>query len=371
MDTIDRMVVAGPLTWEPPAPQRSRRWLAAPLIGAVIGALLIASATLSIPYYRLAPGSAPDVNDLISAPSNAHYPPKGHILMVTVQLSPAHPLDVAESWFDHDVKVVKEELIIGKQQPQQFNRANVQEMADSKQAAIVVALRRLGYPVAERGQGALIDEVVTGKGFPAEGHLQVGEVITGVDGQTVHTVEDATALLQKHKPGDTASVEVQAATGDNASRIERLTMAKGDQGKAVLGVVLQTYKLSFDMPLNVKIDSSNIGGPSAGLAFTLGVLDELTPGELTGGGKVAATGTIDLDGTVGDVGGVAQKTAAVIHAGAKYFLVPPGEYQEARHRAGKHLKVVKVATLDQALAALAQLGGNVQALGPKPANPPG
>jgi PDZ domain-containing protein len=291
-------------------------------------------------------------------------------MMATVELRQARPIDVAESWFDHDIRLVKDEEIRGKQPPKQFNQANLQEMDESKRTAVVVALRRLGYPVTAHGQGALIANIVTGKNFPAEGHLQVGEVITSVDGQPVELVEDAVRLLQKHMPGDAVRLGLQGANA-NATRIEELVMARSDQGKAVLGVELQTYKLDYDLPFKVTIESGDIGGPSAGLAFTLGVLDDLTPGELTGGIKVAATGTIEPDGAVGDVGGVAQKTAAVIHAGAKVFLVPPGEYQEAKKRAGSKLKVVKVANLDEALSALAQLGGNVAALGPRPGGSPG
>jgi PDZ domain-containing protein len=372
VDTIEPMVVGGPLTWEPPPPQPSRRWLIAPVVAVILGVGLLAAMTVTIPYYALAPGSARQVNDLISGPPDRHYPPQGQVLMATVELRQARPIDVAESWFDHDIQLVKDEAIRGNQPPKQFNQANLQEMDDSKRTAVVVALRRLGYNVPAKGQGALITTIVTGHAYPAEGHLQVGEVVTSVDGQPVHLVEDAVSLLQKHQPGDTVRIGVQAADtpkgagNATATRIEELVMARSDQGKAILGVELQTYKLDFDLPFQVRIESGDIGGPSAGLAFTLGVLDDLTPGELTGGVKVAATGTIESDGSVGDVGGVTQKTAAVIRAGAKVFLVPPGEYAEARKRAGSRLKVVKVTSLDDALSALAQLGGNVAALGPRP-----
>ena len=107
------------------------------------------------------------------------------------------------------------------------------------------------------------------------------------------------------------------------------------------------------------------------LAFTLELIDSLTPGELTGGRKVAVTGTIDQDGNVGPVGGVAQKTAAVKSAGAKYFLVPPDEYATAKAHAGRNLQVIKVANLEDALDVLGSLGGDVAALGPPPATPRG
>src|SRR5207249_3909047 len=120
-------------------------------------------------------------------------------------------------------------------------------------------------------------------------------------------------------------------------------------------------------PYTVSIDSGAVGGPSAGLAFTLELIDSLTPGELTGGRKVAVTGTIESDGTVGPVGGVMQKTAAVRSAGAKYFLVPPDEFDAAKAHAGHNLQVIKVETLEQALDALVSIGGDVTALGPPPA----
>ena len=127
-------------------------------------------------------------------------------------------------------------------------------------------------------------------------------------------------------------------------------------------MALGTKAHKFDYPFDVKIDTSGIGGPSAGLAFTLALIDDLTPGELTGGRDVAVTGTIDVNGTVGEVGGVVQKTAAVRKAKATLFLVPPGEYADAAKHAGKHLKVVKVSTLKDALAALGANGGDVPKL---------
>jgi PDZ domain-containing protein len=121
----------------------------------------------------------------------------------------------------------------------------------------------------------------------------------------------------------------------------------------------------------VSIDSGQVGGPSAGLAFTLGLIDKLSAGELTGGRTVAATGTIDVDGFVGDVGGVPQKTAAVIASGASVFLVPANEFDEATARAGTRLEVVKVDTLKDALSALGRLGGDVAALGAASTGTPG
>jgi PDZ domain-containing protein len=335
------------------------------LLGSVLTIAVVSAAFfLPMPYYAITPGSARQVDDLISATSTKTYPPKGRVLLATVTLRSVHPYDFAQRWWDHDIQIVKEQVIRGTTPANQFTKVNLDAMDESKRTAIVVALRRLGYQVPATGKGALVTQVVTGKSYPAEGRINAGDVITSIDGQPVEFVEQAIDLLHKHKPGDQVSLQILSPTGQ--SRVEQLTMARKDDGTAILGVSLQTDHLDYKLPFDVKIDSGQIGGPSAGLAFTLGVLDELSPGELTGGVQIAATGTIGIDGTVGDVGGVPQKTAAVIASGAKVFLVPPGEYKDAVKRAGKRLKVVQVANLNQAIIALGQLGGDVSALGPAP-----
>ena len=140
-------------------------------------------------------------------------------------------------------------------------------------------------------------------------------------------------------------------------------MGRRKDGTPLLGVNLATLHAGFDLPFKVDIESGDVGGPSAGLAFTLALLDVLTPGELTGGVPVAATGTMDSDGVVGPIGGMAQKIVTVKRAGAKVFLVPAEEYAEAKAHAGK-LTIVKVHTIDDALAALSRIkGSNALALG--------
>jgi PDZ domain-containing protein len=122
--------------------------------------------------------------------------------------------------------------------------------------------------------------------------------------------------------------------------------------------------LDYEFPIDVEIDTGDVGGPSAGLAFTLALIDDLTPGDLTGGADVAVTGTIAGDGTVGPVGGTGQKAAAVREEGMELFLVPSADYQDAVDRAGDDLEVVAVDTVDEALAALGEQGGNVDELPP-------
>ena len=148
----------------------------------------------------------------------------------------------------------------------------------------------------------------------------------------------------------------------NAPRTVSVTLAKRPHhpSEGYVGIAVSDGAW-FQLPFRVEVAAAGIGGPSAGLAFTLGIIDELSSGDLTGGKTVAATGVINLNGTVGDVGGVAQKTVAVRQAGASVFLVPTKEYRAAESKAGPHLRVVAVANVTQALSVLERLGGHVAA----------
>jgi PDZ domain-containing protein len=322
------------------------------------------------------------VNDLIQPPPDHRYPPRGQVFLTTVSLHRVTPIEGLYGWLRRDIDVVPQDQILPPAtKPSQLQQANFQAMDESKQVAAVVALRRLGYSVAEHGEGAGVQQVVPKS--PADGHMKAGEVITSIDGTAVQLSDEVVTAIGRHKPGDVLRVEVDHGDG-TTRRIEevRLGAAPADHSTcentaqagvpaaagtiACLGVRLQTKGLKFDYPFMVNVDSAGIGGPSAGLAFTLGILDALRPGELTGGHRVAVTGTMSLDGTVGPVGGVVQKTAAVRAAGIGLFLVPPDEFAMAKAHAGKKLKVVKVATLHDALTALGQLGGDLSALGPEP-----
>lgn len=364
VDTINPMVVPGPLGWEHLPPQRSRRWLWLLLPLVLVFLVLPGMQAITVPYFAIAPGSATPVNGLISAPKDKVFPPKGRVLLATVSLGRATALEAVQHWVGlaPNTDLVPEEQILGKTPPKRFNQENLQLMDDSKENAIEAALTRLGLKVGEEGKGALVLEVLPGK--PGEGHLRPGDAIIAIDATPTTLLRNATEVLQSRKPGD--QVDLTVVAPDGVTRHERLTLAAADDGRAIIGVTLRTKDRRPVLPFDVKIDSGAIGGPSAGLAFTLGLLDELSPGELTGGRKVAVTGTIDVDGKVGEVGGVPQKTEAVKRAGAKYFLVPPAELAAARSHAGPHLVVLPVSTLDEALGTLACVGGDVAPFGNVP-----
>lgn len=365
--TFERSVPSTALIWEPvPTPPRRRwPWVVMPVV--LLTAALLASFAVSLPYYRIAPGSARSVTSLVHLPADKAFPPRGAFLLTTVSLGETRAIDALLGWLDPDVDVVPRERIVPPNtNRQEFLELNRQFMDQSKQAAIVVALRRLGFAVAETGAGAIV--AMVGADLPADGKLEPGDVIVAVDGQAVATSSDAVEIIRRRKPGDTIVLSVLPGGREGQPATVELAAAAqpDDPARPLIGVQLRTHMQSFDFPFPVSIDSENIGGPSAGLAFTLSVLDQLSPGELSGGAPVAVTGTIELDGTVGDVGGVAQKAAAVKDSGTKIFIVPANEEAVAKRHAGSGVQVIGVHTLEEAIAALGRLGGDVSAFGPAP-----
>ena len=375
VSTIEPIVVRSPLGWEPlpPRPRRRvNRWALAAAGAAFLFATMVAAFLVPVQYFLFAPGTAEPISQLVAVPDGLRFEPDGEVFLATVSLaSDVRVIDALVGWLDPSIDVVKKSDLIGDSTQEEFNRQNRASIVLSKEFASVVALRRLGCDVPQVDGGAFVAFVQAGG--PSSRHVRLGEVITAVDGVPVTTADQVVAATRAHRPGEQIVLEIDRADGQPRKDV-RVTVGRrpppkpgeappepppGPDNGGYLGLALETMP-EFTLPIDVQIDSGTIGGPSAGLAFTLGLLDVLTEGELTGGKKVAATGTIDLAGTVGEVGGVAQKTAAVREAGADIFLVPPGEFEAARAHGGD-LDVISVTTLDQALEALASRGGGLPA----------
>ena len=344
-------------------------------------------------YYAISPGTAPTVSASpdcksvgggnwalpggrpcvrIVIPASKSAPVDGSIMMVDVLEGPATPWEFALAKLgllhslDDATVLYPKQAILGGSPASQLGCQQTQQMQGARSAASVVAVRALGYKVAEKDLGAQVVEVVPGTPAAAAG-VECNDLITQVNGRPTPTSGDLAGVIAGLTPGSQATITV-SRTGSNGSAhvvvlhaklasVPREGSSPADPGKAFLGVATQT-DASFSYPFPVSIDVGAIGGPSAGLALTLGLLDSLTHGQLTGGRRIAATGTISLDGAVGDVGGVAQKTVAVRKAGAQYFFVPVQELAAARSEA-KGMKVDAVSTLAQALRDLEALGGSI------------
>ncbi len=232
----------------------------------------------------------------------------------------------------------------------QAKQFNLQEMATSQQIAAAVALKELGYEVKVSADGALI--LATGPGTPADGKLVPGDVIVSVDGQRVRTTDQARGLLRRHRPGDV--VEVGVRNDEDLRTVTLKTIADPqDPSVPIVGVLLQ-QAAHIKLPFPVTIDTGNIGGPSAGLAFALEVMEKLGR-NVDRGYKVAATGEMFLDGAVGPIGGAKQKTIGARRSGVDILLVPAGDNARIARRYAGHMRVIPVKSFRQALRALATL----------------
>lgn len=355
MITVDESVLPpGPAPGEQARTGSRGRVIAIALL--VAAAAVLAAGSIRVPYYAIAPGDVLDVDGLVRVAEGPSYEARGNLEMVTVSLGRVTALGALRGWLDSDIDVVHADVVKPPEvSDQEFTELNRELMASSKEKAQGVAFEALGED-AIIGDGARVAQVVPGS--PAEGVLAVGDVLVAVDGSPVSLDADAVGKLGARRPGDVVRLTIAGEGGARRDVNVTLAARDGDGAKPFLGVQLLTQGLRIQLPRKVEIDSERIGGPSAGLAFTLQVLDELTPGELTGGRRVAATGTIELDGSVGEIGGIVQKTAAVIRAGVDVFLVPTAEFKAARARAGSKVKVIGIDHLDDALRALAALGGS-------------
>ena len=343
--------------------RRLQLWIALTASGLLV-ALVVLALLVPVPYLSLEPGSARPVADLVHVAGADSYPPEGSVAFTTVSQREATLAEALRGWIDDDIEVVPRKAVLGDQTADENRRYNAELMGSSKFAAITVALRRLGYTWDIQTSGSVVRRIEPDS--PAAGALQLDDVIVAVDGEAVNRIGELRDLLQVGGPKAAHILAVERPAG-SATRIDvpiSTTELPEDPTRAVIGIAPEERIVDFDFPVDVTIDLDDVGGPSAGLAFTLAILDVLTPGELTGGHKVAVTGTIDIDGNVGPVGGGVQKAVAVRNAGYEAFLVPSDEYEMVQDKVGGDLQVIAVDTLAQALDALASLGGDVASLGP-------
>jgi PDZ domain-containing protein len=228
-------------------------------------------------------------------------------------------------------------------------QADLGQMARSQEIAAAVALEELGYDVKVKENGAFVASVYSD--LPAVGKVTPGEVIVAVDGKPVRTTLDLQRLISTRPPGTELTLTLR---GSETTRRVRVTTAPNpaDERLSVIGVLVEPAA-DIDLPLDVSIDAGNVGGPSAGLAFALDVMEKLGR-DVDGGRKVAATGELSLDGSVHSIGGIKQKTLGARAADVDVFLVPAENAAEARDYAAG-LRIVPVRSVDEALAALAKL----------------
>jgi PDZ domain-containing protein len=395
--TADGDSVAIPLTEDPGsgAPSsadstaRRRRWpwIVAALVVVVLIAGFIAART-AVNYYVITPGDAAPVSRYIEVPPELNHPPTGKILLTDVYVTQLNALSylryrylpsipLVRNLFGSNDEIYSGADLLGSAPTQgQFLNQGFLQMAQAQSFATAAALTNLGYTVNSANGGALVYGIEPHS--PAANILQLGQVIKAVNGTTTSTACELVDALHGLHPGTTVSLTVersyineQGALVPGQTVQKPVTLARPPRDlvetgcgppsvpTVFLGIVPQTQQ-DWHFPVGVRINTPQIGGPSAGLAMTLGIIDKLGGGRLTGHHRViAATGTIDRYGHVGQVGGVPEKTVAVERAGATVFFVPKPQLGQAQAKATPPLHVYGVNTLGQALQVLKRLGGSV------------
>ncbi len=309
-----------------------------------LAAALVLAATLSLPYYALAPGPVRAVEPLIHFEGQARYESEGSFVLTSVRYSRLTPFELVLAWLDPDRDVVHRSVLFPPgQTPEEERERAISQMDQSKIDAAYVVLRELTAYPREHGEGILVEQVVDG--CAADGELFPGDLIHRIDGTEVDTVREARRAIEAAPSGTRLTFQVTVEGEPETVRLIREPCAGSED--PLVGVSLVN---SF--PFEIRISSGQIGGPSAGLAWALGLYDLLTPGDLTGGRTIAGTGALFLDGSVRSVGGLDEKAIAAVDAGAEVLLLPEANLEDARAVAGNGLEFVPVATLSDAIAFL-------------------
>jgi PDZ domain-containing protein len=301
--------------------------------------------------YIFLPDKAHPVAPLVSVPGGKEPRDGGGIYFVDVFVRKASWLERLFPGIREGSTIVPASVV---QPPGVSERArrteDLRAMSRSQEVAAAVALRTLGYKVTAQSTGVLVQDVA--RDAPAAGRLQPTDVIVSVDGQRVRTPAELRRLLGAHPVGTRFRIGVRRGNGLQEV-VVRTVADPSRRGHPILGIYV-AQAATVHLPVNVRIDAGDVGGPSAGLAFALDILEELGR-DVDHGHRIAATGEIDFDGTVEQIGGIRQKTIGVREAGIHLFLVPAGENAVEARRYADGVRIIPVKNFQQALRALATL----------------
>jgi len=328
------------------------RWLTPARLAA--GGLFLLGAAAFVLWLMPADGTdillvdpAHPVDPIVSVPNDAKSPQPGPIYFVDVRERGARLLERLLPFTRPSGSTLSPAPPVSSSVEQQIGQ---QDMTESQKVAAVVALDHLGYKVKATSGGVTI--VLVEKDAPAAKVLRTSDVIVAADGHKVTSVFGLRGVLAKHRPGDV--VRITFVRDGKRQTVAVKTVADPQDSKRALVGVSARDNLTVKLPVKIKIDAGGVGGPSAGLAFALDILQELGR-NVTHGHKIAATGEIALDGSVGPIGGVKQKTLGARKAGVDAFLVPAGENAQEARRYADGLRIIPVKNFPQALRALATL----------------
>jgi Lon-like protease len=376
-------VVPGPpagLQWPPetesagpPSTRTISRWMKWLVgLGVVIVVVAVAGTFIRIPYDTLAPGGTLNLEPRISVHGARTYPGGGDLMLLFVrERSHINLWSWLQAKLDPEIDLVKQSDVTGGTSQHFADLQAVCDMSQSQIDAQVAALRTLGYDVKTEPGLAVVgilkdysyatpSGVVNTIPLPAYNVLQPCDEVLAADGHVIAQPDDLSKIVKSHAPGSRVSLRIERNGKQQTVRVPVVAVPNN----RLIGVDLG---LRYRLPVQISVDTSDISGPSAGLAMSLAIIDDLTPGDLTGGKKVAVTGTINSHGDVGPIGAIAQKAIAARRAGAQVFIVPACESNDrscaadlatARRRVGEDVDFAPVSTLAQALRVLRDAGGS-------------
>ena len=338
-------------------PQAARRASVLSIAGLAVSILIAVLTVMPAAFAIGGPGPTFDTlgekdgKPLVSIEGAPTYESTGELRLTTVSVADAGGTPftmgrVLSAWVSPKEYTLPREWVFGT--PEEQDAANEQSRSDwitSQESATVAALEELGHPVP-----AVITIADVPEGSNAAGHLQKGDIIVGIDGVDIKTYDDLSNAMHAKTPGDPITVTVVRHGG----RVdETFDTADDGKGKAIMGIFVDP---TFDLPIDVTVAIDKVGGPSAGLMFSLGIMDKLTEDDELNGAKVAGTGTISAAGDVGAIGGIRMKMWGAHDAGSKYFLAPVENCAEVKGNIPEGLNVFSVDTLDDAYQAVIAIG---------------
>ncbi|MCR4430128.1 MAG: PDZ domain-containing protein [Tepidanaerobacteraceae bacterium] len=328
-----------------------KRYLRTAILIVII--LLTANYYLSNNYSIIAPGITVDLKDIVTV-ENGSKNEKGSFFLTTVSSRSLNIPLLFIAAVDPYVNIEKKEQII----PQGWDMKQYMDymkrwMDESQKIAEVVALKKAGYNPTILGDGAQVVEIMPES--PAKNLIFPGDIIKKIDGEKISLADEMVKKVKAHKVGEKVNLEIERK-GKLLDVVVPTMESTSEKGKAVIGVYITTLNWKPILPISIQINTGDIGGPSAGSMFALEILNQLLPEDLTKGHRIAGTGTISLDGEIGEIGGVQQKVVAAHRDGAELFFAPEKNAADAE-KAAKNLgiKVISVKKLDDILNYLSKL----------------
>ena len=305
-------------------------------------------------YYFMSPG--PPYQWDIEYGNIENYEFDGNLFQLTVRRDEANALIYAWSYVNDSVDLYPREVILPKGvTPEELSQISIQNMKTSENVAIAVALTYLGYDIGSKGDGVSVVGILDDS--PVKDKLQKGDLLNSINGEEISSATEFIATLRRYQIGDTVTIGVKRDFDGERKNIEvqtKLIEHVEYEGEPMVGFLATTVNERFDFPFEVDIKTGNVGGPSAGLMMALNVYNNLIPEDITNSLVVAGTGTIEIDGSVGPVGGIKQKVIAAKRAGAELILVPNANFEEALPMATESTAIVAIDSFEEALKVISE-----------------